>query len=200
MQVREVLLISCLGVYAAAGNCTALIELPTVCRSEPKARIESCLTASQMPMTTSGSMAHRQAFTCAVVIGQPKAPWEKWAALNGVSFGVQVRIEGTVEKLPEGESDKYYHSRPRGSQIGAHVSPQSTVLENGRGELEARNEELKQVTSVCCAALEDMLSKSPRLKAVSLGVEREARAEGSAPLTGCLQACGFWVALDAETV
>ena len=76
---------------------------------------------------------------------------------------VQVRVEGTVEKLPEGESDKYYHSRPRGSQIGAHVSPQSTVLKNGRCELEARNEELKQVMSVSCAACGDMLSDSPCL-------------------------------------
>lgn len=57
----------------------------------------------------------------------------------------QVRVEGTVEKLPEDESDAYYHSRPRGSQIGAHVSPQSSVLPSGRGELEARNTELKQV-------------------------------------------------------
>ena len=61
---------------------------------------------------------------------------------------MQVRVEGAVEKLPEEESDAYYHSRPRGSQIGAHVSPQSSVLPNGRAELEARNEELKQV-SIC---------------------------------------------------
>ena len=54
-------------------------------------------------------------------------------------------MEGTVEQLPGEESDAYYHSRPRGSQIGAHVSPQSSVLPNGRSELEARNEELKQV-------------------------------------------------------
>ena len=62
-----------------------------------------------------------------------------------MSYTVQVRVEGTVEQLPGEESDAYYHSRPRGSQIGAHVSPQSSVLPNGRGELEARNEELKQV-------------------------------------------------------
>ena len=61
---------------------------------------------------------------------------------------MQVRVEGAVEKLPEEESDAYYHSRPRGSQIGAHVSPQSLVLPNGRAELETRNEELKQV-SIC---------------------------------------------------
>ena len=62
-----------------------------------------------------------------------------------MSDSEQVRVEGTVEQLPEEESDAYYHSRPRGSQIGAHVSPQSSVLPNGRSELEARNEELKQV-------------------------------------------------------
>ncbi|CAL8471491.1 g11033 [Coccomyxa elongata] len=57
----------------------------------------------------------------------------------------QVRVEGTVEKLPEGESDAYYHSRPRGSQVGAHVSPQSSVLEGGRQMLEDRNVQLKEL-------------------------------------------------------
>ena len=62
----------------------------------------------------------------------------------GVCMGLQVRVEGSVERLPDAESDAYYHSRPRGSQIGAHVSPQSTVLPEGRATLEARNQELKQ--------------------------------------------------------
>lgn len=38
----------------------------------------------------------------------------------------QVRIEGTVTKVPEQMSDDYFHKRPRGSQIGAIASPQST--------------------------------------------------------------------------
>jgi len=37
---------------------------------------------------------------------------------------MQVRVEGSVEKVPEEESDKYFHSRPRGSQLGAIVSKQ----------------------------------------------------------------------------
>lgn len=47
----------------------------------------------------------------------------------------QVRIEGTVEKLTKEESEKYFRTRPKGSQIGAVVSPQSQVIE-GRDTLE----------------------------------------------------------------
>ncbi|RCV42850.1 hypothetical protein SETIT_9G248700v2 [Setaria italica] len=55
----------------------------------------------------------------------------------------QVRVEGSVEKVPEEESEKYFHSRPRGSQLGAIVSKQSTVIA-GREVLQQAYKELEQ--------------------------------------------------------
>ncbi len=48
----------------------------------------------------------------------------------------QVRIDGTVEKVSAEESDEYFHSRPRESNIAAIASPQSRPVEN-RKALEA---------------------------------------------------------------
>lgn len=42
----------------------------------------------------------------------------------------QVRIEGTIEKVSKEESERYFHSRPKGSQVGAIISPQSQEIPN----------------------------------------------------------------------
>jgi pyridoxamine-phosphate oxidase len=39
----------------------------------------------------------------------------------------QIRIEGIVEKVSLETSETYFHSRPKGSQIGATASPQSQI-------------------------------------------------------------------------
>ncbi|OOQ59664.1 pyridoxamine 5'-phosphate oxidase [Mucilaginibacter pedocola] len=54
----------------------------------------------------------------------------------------QVRIEGTIEKLDKSYSEKYFHSRPKASQLGAIASPQSQEIE-GRELLEKRMAELE---------------------------------------------------------
>ncbi len=47
----------------------------------------------------------------------------------------QVRLTGIVRRVSAEETAAYFHSRPRGSQVGAWASPQSTVI-GSRAELE----------------------------------------------------------------
>ena len=61
-----------------------------------------------------------------------------WIALDE-----QIRVEGRVDPMPPEESDAYFRSRPRGSQLGAWASAQSRVLRT-REELEVRYREIEQ--------------------------------------------------------
>ncbi len=54
----------------------------------------------------------------------------------------QVRVEGELHKLSDAESDAYFNSRPRESQIGAWVSPQSSTIESR----EVLNERFREFT------------------------------------------------------
>ena len=55
----------------------------------------------------------------------------------------QVKIEGSIEKIPTGDSLKYFLSRPKGSQLGAWVSHQSEII-SSRSLLEQKFDEIKR--------------------------------------------------------
>ncbi len=55
----------------------------------------------------------------------------------------QVRVRGTVARVADDESDRYYSSRPRASQIGAWASPQSRPIAD-RALLERAVEEVQR--------------------------------------------------------
>ena len=54
----------------------------------------------------------------------------------------QVRVRGSVQRVADQESDEYFASRPRESQIGAWASPQSQVISD-RNFLEQRFAEFR---------------------------------------------------------
>jgi pyridoxamine 5'-phosphate oxidase len=82
------------------------------------------------------------------LIGQP------WAALcfHWKSLGRQIRVRGAVEKTSAAESDAYFATRPKDSQIGCWASAQSRPME-GRWAFE------KEIAKT---AAQYALSKVPR--------------------------------------
>ena len=62
-------------------------------------------------------------------------PWQ--------ALGRQVKVTGTGARIPASESMRYFATRPRGSQIGAWVSAQSSVIAS-RSLLESKFQEIKK--------------------------------------------------------
>jgi pyridoxamine 5'-phosphate oxidase len=71
--------------------------------------------------------------------GQPAAA----LAFHWHSIDEQVRAEGHVERVSEAESDAYFATRPRGSQLSAWTSRQSQPIQN-REALEAQRDRIEQ--------------------------------------------------------
>ena len=77
----------------------------------------------------------------------------------------QVRFEGAVELVSERESDEYFASRPRGSQIGAWASRQSS-------ELSSREELIAAAESFAGKYKDQTVSRPPYWSGYRLLVER----------------------------
>ena len=65
------------------------------------------------------------------------------ALFSWIDMERQIKIEGSVEKISTADSLKYFLSRPKGSQIGAWVSHQSSII-TSRGLLEQKFDEIKR--------------------------------------------------------
>jgi pyridoxamine 5'-phosphate oxidase len=76
----------------------------------------------------------------------------------------QVRVEGAVTELPPVEADAYFHSRSRGSQLGAAVSRQSQELES--------REALEEMVREYAAGHEDEIPRPEQWKGYVLWPER----------------------------
>jgi pyridoxamine 5'-phosphate oxidase len=115
---------------------TAMVLATTSADLRPRARMVLLKSSGPDGFTFYTNRTSRKASDLAEV---PEAcllfPWH---ALHR-----QVIIEGTVGPLSTADSEPYFHSRPRGSQLGAWASRQSTVLST-RAELEDRYSELER--------------------------------------------------------
>lgn len=59
----------------------------------------------------------------------------------------QIRVEGSVERLPAADSDRYFASRPRASNLSAMTSKQSERLPGGHAQLEAERAAVERAWS-----------------------------------------------------
>ena len=71
--------------------------------------------------------------------GNPRAALTFW--WGGLER--QVNVTGLVEKIPREESERYFHTRPIASQLGAWASQQSAILAD-RAELESKFSEARE--------------------------------------------------------
>ena len=123
-------------VTAGLPEPTAMVLATVSADQRPRARMVLLKSAGPDGFTFYTNRTSRKASDLAEI---PRAcllfPWH---ALHR-----QVIIEGDVDPLTTAESEPYFRSRPRGSQLGAWASRQSTVLPS-RAVLEDRYAELER--------------------------------------------------------
>lgn len=104
--------------------------LATVGESGPSARF---LLLKHLDSRGFGFVTNRQSRKGRELAADPRAA----IAMHWPSIDVQIRAEGRVIEAAVSDSDAYFASRPRESQIGAWASPQSEVIAS-RDDLDAR--------------------------------------------------------------
>lgn len=62
---------------------------------------------------------------------------------NWLELHRQIRIEGVASKVSTALSTEYFQSRPRGSQVGAWASPQSSII-SSREDIEVKREAIEK--------------------------------------------------------
>lgn len=112
--------------------------------TEPNAMVFSTADADGAPSSRTVLLKGLDArgFVLYTNLGSRKATQAAANPRASLTFGWidlqrQVGVTGGVENVSDPEADAYFASRPRGSQLGAHASPQSSVVAD-RAELEAR--------------------------------------------------------------
>jgi pyridoxamine 5'-phosphate oxidase len=121
-------------IRASLPEPTAMVLSTVSADLQPRARMVLLKSAGPAGFTFYTNRTSRKASDLAEV---PQACLLfPWYALHR-----QVIIEGPVAPLSTGESEPYFHSRPRGSQLGAWASRQSSVL-SSRAELDDRYAQL----------------------------------------------------------
>jgi pyridoxamine 5'-phosphate oxidase len=118
--------------------------------AEPNAMVLSSVAADGVPDARAVLVrgADERGFTFFTNYESPKGAQLGGRAAVALTFvwldlHRQVRVRGTSERVAAAESDEYFGSRPRGSQLGAWASPQSHVIAD-RADLERRVAEVEQ--------------------------------------------------------
>jgi pyridoxamine 5'-phosphate oxidase len=124
-------------VAAAIAEANAVVLSTVDADGSPSGRMVLCKVADERGFGFFTNNASRKGRDLAA---NPRVallfPWQ--------ALGRQIRVEGVAEPLPDAESDAYFASRPRGAQLSAWASAQSSevdtraTLERQVAEMEAR--------------------------------------------------------------
>lgn len=111
------------------GDCTAVTLATVGADGQPSARVVLLKDVDERGFVFYTNKRSRKGME---LISHPQAA----LCFYWSSIGQQVRIEGTVEEVSDAESDDYFATRPRGSQLGAWASNQSEEISSREQLLE----------------------------------------------------------------